>query len=607
MIFPDEDDKLAERVNWLVQRCTQTQRERTTTYDWRERYYLWGTADNAQPVRYNRLQSHIDLVSSFLYAPDHAFFNLAAGRNAPETLIEQTTALQDELNDDFADSGLNEIVTDAIEWSLIYNTMHIKQGWNDATGQQFATLIPPHAFGVFREDLPGLDQQEAFTHTYVLEYYDAVQRMVRAGRSSEVDKLRVIQEARPNPYPEMISRMIISATGGTNLAGNMIGAINPNYWTRDTYQPQSRHPMVMMHELWAWDSEHNDYRTFHVIEPDIVIGDSKKTIAAMLSSPKARKLLERGKRVRGRGKAARDGELSPLFSTEAPGDDDLKISPTNLFLPGDTPFTKIQAYSKYNFYWGICHLDQLASLQDWQNQRFEQIGDLLDKQVSPPKVGTGMGGISEEKFEAFGAADTWLMEQMPNAKVEELHPKMPEDLFAEIKEMGAYFLEASGLTDIIAGAGGENIRSGKQARQAKQTGAGRIKKAALRLQPSLIHLGDVGLKLKMKNDENPIYPSVGPPFIAAQIAGPVKIRIQGHAFSPLFSDDAKEMALLLKKVDAIDNEILVRMLNPPNIDAILHAQKKQAAAKAKMLASLPPEERMQMITGGAGQKRQTRK
>lgn len=597
MIFPDRAEDLEARVLWLIARCRETQRDRTQVYDRRERYFLWGTSGSESLVRYNRIESHLDLVSSFLYAPDHSIYQIAAQRNATDALIAQATALQDEFNDNFADWGINDLFSHSVPWSLVYNTMHVKAGWNEVAGEGFATLVPPHQFGVFREDLPGLDSQEAFVHTYALEYYDAVQRLVRAGRSSDIPRLDIVQVPMPSPFPEMLQRLIIAGTGGMNLQGNMLGSVNPDYLPRDTYQPQTQHPLVMFDELWCWDSECNDYRVFHVVSPDILIGDSRRSIEAMMKVPKMRKLLEdRARRVRRRRRAL-NNEMLSILETEAPGDDDFAVSRCNPYLPGDHPFVKVQPYGKYNYYWGKAHIDSLMSLQDWLNERFEQIDDILDRQAYPPRVGTGMAGVSDEKFEAFGAADTYILEQMPNAKVEELRPEMPPDLFAEVKEIGAFFLEASGLTDVIQGQGAEGVRSRSHAAQLQRTGSGRIKKAAVALEPALTRLGDIMLKLIEKNSDKVINPEDGVAFLPAQIGQEVRLRISGHSHSPLFVDDSREMAALLKKSGSIDDELFVRMMHPPNQDAIIHKQRQAAKNKQQMLSSLPPEARIAVLTG----------
>jgi hypothetical protein len=560
MNFPDDEAKLAERVKWLVDQCTASRNDRAELYNRRERYFLFGT-DSSDQVRYNRLESHIDLVAAFLYAPDHAFYNIAADRNADDAVVKQAIALQDEWNDDFQDDGLSDLIAEAIPWSLVYDTMIFKQGWNDVREAQTAELVPPQNFGVFREDVPDLDSQSAFCHTYFLEWSEAAQRVIRAGRGSDLPRIAVENKPFVSPFPDLLNRMIISATGGANLQGNIVGQVNPSYVPLATYQPKVDTPMVRFNELYAWDSDAQDYRIFHMCDPDILISDSKKTVAAMKKAGKIK---------------------SGAWDK----------SDTNYFLPKDHPFTKIQPYTKYNYFWGVAHLDRLMPLQDWMTERLEQIADILERQAYPPKVGSGFMGLTDEKMDAFGGADTYLFDQMPQATVKELHPEMPPDLFADFKEINGLFLEASGLTEVLQGRGDTGVRSRQHAQELKKTGGGRIKRTALKLEPALVRIGDLGLKLKMRNDASEIIPEPddkghSEKFVAAQLASEVHMRIEGHSHSPLFGDESREIAVLLKKANAINNEMFVRMLNPPGRDNILHGQRIAAKKQQQMLAQNP--------------------
>jgi hypothetical protein len=578
MIFPTDEASLEKRVKWIIDACTATRDDRSQLYQRRERYFLFGT-DARDQVRYNRLESHIDLVAAFLYAPDHAFYNIAADRNADDAVVKQAIALQDEWNDDFQDDGLSDLVAEAIPWSLVYDAMIVKQGWNDTRQAQFAELIPPQNFGVFREDITDLNSQSAFCHTYFLEWSEAAQRLIRAGRGSDLPRISVENRPFVSPFPELLNRMIISATGGSNLSGNMIGSVNPTYTPQADYQPKVDTPMVRFDELWAWDDDAQDYRIFIMCDPDILIGDSLKTVDA----------LRKASMFKGQ-------ELNKDFYKTA----------TNIFLPKDHPFTAIRPYTKYNYFWGKCHLDNLMPLQDWMNERLEQIADILERQAYPPKVGSGFLGLSDEKMEAFGGADTYLFDQMPQAKVEELHPQMPPDLFSDFNQINNLFLEASGLTEVLSGRGEQGVRSRQHAQELRKTGGGRIKRTALKLEQSLVRIGDVGLKLKMKNDDTPIIPEPdekgkADPFLPAQIASDIHMRIEGHSHSPLFGDEAREIAMLLKKAGAINNEMLIRMLNPPSRDNIIHSQRLEQRQKARMMKEHP--ELMQQALAGGRKKR----
>ena len=571
MNFPDDEDKLKDRVRWVIDQCNGSRNDRTELYNRRERYFLFGT-DSSDQVRYNRLESHIDLVAAFLYAPDHAFYNIAADRNADDAVVKQAIALQDEWNDDFQDDGLSDLVAEAIPWSLVYDTMVIKQGWNDTREAQTAELVPPQNFGVFREDLPDLDSQQAFCHTYFLDWSEAAQRVIRAGRGADLARIAVENKPFISPFPDLLNRMIISATGGPNLQGNIIGQVNPSYVPLATYQPKVDTPLVRFNELWAWDSDAEDYRIFHMVDPDILISDSRKTCDAM----------------------AKAGKIKAQ---------DFAKSKTNYFLPKDHPFTAIRPYTKYNYFWGKAHVDALMPLQDWMTERLEQIADILERQAYPPKVGSGFMGLTDEKMEAFGGADTYLFDQMPQAQVKELRPEMPPDMFADFKEINNLFLEASGLTEVLSGRGDQGVRSRQHAQELKKTGGGRIKRTALKLEPSLVRIGDLGLKLKMKNDASEIIPEPADngksePFVAAQLASEVHMRIEGHSHSPLFGDESREIAVLLKKAGAIENEQFVRMLNPPGRDNIIHSQRLAKLKQAKMMKEHPEIAAAQLAHGG---------
>ena len=583
MILPTDEDNLARTVIYLCERCLSTREQRNRVYDWRERYYLFGTT-GYEPSRYNRLESHIDLVTSFLYAPDHAFYHIAADRNAKDEEIQKAISLQDDFNDDFQSSGISDAIMDAIPWSLVYDTMIGKLGWNRDRGNLFCEIIPPHNFGVYRERITDLESQSAFTHTYFMEYQQACARLMFAGHEDWIPRLKVVYQDSISPMPEMLNRMIIAGTGGSNLAGTVFGQVNPDYTQSATYQAQSEVPVVRFTELWVWDDSYTDWRVFNILEPDLVFGDSVKwNESRMKATRNAEELF---------------GRLDKMGKSP---------SKSNPFFPDIQPFFKIQAYRKHDYFWGKAHIDALIPLQEWMLERLDQIADILEKQANPPRVGSGFLGLSEEKMAAFGGADSYIFEQLPNAKVEELAPNMPPDIFAEFREITQMFLEASGLTDVMAGRSEQGVRSRQHASELKKTGSGRIKKAALALESALVKCGEVGLKLKMAHDDKPL--RWGPdekgeshPFLACDVTD-VTMSIDGHSHSPLFGDESRELAFAFRKVDAIDNEQLIRMTNPPGRDSLLHSLQKRERQKkqlAERLRAENPEAAQKLIAGGGG-------
>ena len=551
MIIPTSKKARDNAIDEVFEICTSSRRDRDLLYLLRRRYLDYGTNDYTIEVKYNRLQAHLDLVSSFLFAADHCRYSISAPRNSDDRMVAQHEALEDEWNDSFRDCGLASLYADAVYWSLDLVAMFIKLGWNNARDDLFGKLLLPNSFCVYDESEPDLDSQEAFVQSYSLNWSNAVQRLQRAGRAGEIKKLR----RYPGPFDEdispILSTLIIDATGGPNIAGAMMGRASTDFQPRATYQSQTENPTVRFHEVWVWDDNSNDYMQFIKADGiDGVLSDSRESAAAM-----------------------RKADSERAASTYAGEGNEFGIEQEH-------PFVPVIPYKRPDYFWGEAHCDRLIPLQIWTNERLQQIADLLEQGVDPPKVGSGWLGMTDEKIDALGGPGSWVYDQVPGAKIEQLRPPPVPDLFAEFKEIGAIFLEASGLTETVMGRGDQGIRSGKQAKQAVLTGSGRIRKVAVSLEDSLVKLAEIGIKIIQRNSKVRMRTDQGQVLLPAQIAEPrLKIRVAGHSHSPLFSEDSALLSDKLLKSQSIDREMYIRMLNPPNADAAIHKLRKRVVAE----------------------------
>jgi hypothetical protein len=556
MIIPSRDPFRQDKIIEIRDACMVSIETRRQLYSRRRKFFMFGTDDNRE-VRYNRLFSHTDLVSSFLYSPDHATFSLSGGINAPPEIASQSVALGDEWNEQFRDSGLAYTYGIALTWALIFDSMFLKLGWNDARDQLAGRMLQPAAFGVYDETEPDLDAQEAFVHVYRLPYDNAVLRLYRAGLKDRVKDIGVSVGTPVEDLPPVLKQLIISSTGGQNLSGSIMGQAPLDVQPMVRYEAVSDIPTVEFQELWVWDDITEDYAIFTLCEPDIVLSDSRDTIESLRKNPG-------GKEIKG-------------------------LSASNTFLDQEHPFVPIIPYQLPDYFWGEAHSERLIPLQNWTTERLDQIAEILEMQVDPAKVFSGFMGLSDEKAGAMGGPGSWVMDALPSAKVEPLRPEMPEDLFAEVKEIGAIFLEASGLTETVTGQGSKNVRGGGHARQLATTGSGRIRKVAINLEPSLVQCGDLGLKLFMRNSEEPLTDGTGEHFLPAQYAADKwSLRVPGHSHSPLFMDESRDLAQLLLKAQSIDREMFVRLLNPPQRDTII-TQLRQRVVAEQRAAALHPE------------------
>lgn len=551
MKIPSELGEKENFLRYIIDICMASRHERQGMYEKRRRYYNFGQ-NNMAKARHNRIKAHVGLVSSFLFDPAGLNYSMAAPRNADDIEIAKITALQDSWNQDIQDDGIGDVFAEAVTWAVVMDTMVIKQGWNDVSKQQFATPITPDQFGVFRESITDFSAQPAFVQAYVIDYDEACERLVRAGRKGDIPLLTAASPSEDMGLPRVITQLVIAATGGSNLSGNIQGEVNPDYEPSPTFMARETAPLCSFYNVWVWDSDRNDYREFDVIEPNICISDSLDTINAIKKA---------------NGKQGRD-----------------YASDTNFFLPKENPFTCVSPFGMLNYFWGDCHLEDLIPLQNWSEERLAQVEDILNQQADPSKVFSGFMGIDDEKFGALGSGDNWVADATPGAKVDRLFPQMPPDLFAEYDRIGGLFLEASGLTEIVAGKGTGGARGGKQNKQMQITGGGRIRRVAVGLEKPLVRIGDLGVKLKMKNDDEPIKldNKEVTEFLPAQASRDFTMRVAGHSQSPLFTMETEELATLLLKAKAADQEMFIRMLNPPFKESLLHSLRARQKAEAAM-------------------------
>jgi hypothetical protein len=341
MIIPRNDPFRSDKILEIRDACTVSRTERQELYLKRRKYFMFGSDDYRQ-VRYNRLAAHTDLVASFLYSADHAKYTLAPPRNAPPPVQLQAVALQDHWNTQFRDSGIAYMYATAVQWSLIYDSMYLKVGWNDERDQLTGTLIQPHHFGVYDEREPNLDSQQAFVHIYRLPYDNAVLRLYRAGMRDRVDDLGVAVGSVIEDLPPVLKQLLITQTGGQNLSGNLMGQAPLDIQPTILYEPKSNIPTVEFQELWVWDDVNEDYATFIIAEPDIILTDSRQSIAKR--KPK--------------GNGAKNVE---------------QPSASNEFLPQEHPFVQVVPYELPDFSYGEAHSERLIPLQNWTTERLDQI------------------------------------------------------------------------------------------------------------------------------------------------------------------------------------------------------------------------------------------
>jgi len=514
------DDPLQREMYYIdiMEKCMVSIDARRTEYDSLRAYYLFGAGPEQAPAQYNKIFPHIDQLSAFMYAADSTRFSINIGASQPDYYQQMVPALTKGLYDYWLNSNADQVFDQALNWSFCYNSTFVKPVWRNGIHPY---MVEPSVMGVLREDIPYTDRQEAMVQVYYMTKSELLSRLYSHPKRDELVRRITFSEQETRSDAQGIDRVITSATNPT-----IYGNINLNLAGINRYVPMLAEETVKMRELWVYDDSIGDYMCVTIADPDVVIYD-------------------------------RPAE--------------------SMFLKGEVPFVQIAPNPQYDYYWGQSEVQRLIFLQDMRNKRTTQILELLDKQVNPPTALMGFNGILDEKTFALQRASGLLATDMPNAKVEQFSPDIPNDIFREIAEIDAMFAEASGIVSVLQGRGESGVRSAGHASQLARLGSSRAKKRALVVESALEKLATLYLKIMRVYDDTVYTDLKGNKFIAKQFTDDFTVKVDAHSNSPIFMEDQRELAFSLYQAGTISKERLIEMLDPPMRQLLLEDLKKQTA------------------------------
>ena len=534
MRIPADNDERENFYLEIIEKCLVSRDERKGDCSSLRSWYLFGAGPEESPAAFNKINPHIDQLTSFLYSAETTRFSVNIGADVNVGQHTMIPKLTQALNDEWLNSNCDQVFSTALTWSLVYNTTFLKLIYNNGIHPY---MVEPSAIGVLREDTPYTDRQEALVQIYYITRSELMSRLYsHPKRESILRRITAGYNPPQSDIPEGVDRIVMSQTNPT-----IYGTVNLDLYGMNRYKARVAEDTVEMRELWIWNDELMDYQVVTIASPDIIIYD-------------------------------RPGE--------------------SVFLKGELPFIQICPNPLYDYYWGASEVSKLMFLQQMRNRRMTEILDLLSKQVSPPTALMGFSGILDEKNFALNRAGGLLSTDMPNAKVEKLAPTIPQDLYASIREIDQMFEEASGIGNVLQGKGESGVRSAGHASQLARLGSSRAKKRALIAEDSLEKVATLYLKLMQVYDNTHFLNENNIPFIAEQFTKNFTVKVDAHSNSPIFTEDLRQLAFNLFKAQAIDKESLLDLLEPPMKqqlkDRLKVMEKKQEKEKAQQAMQPKP-------------------
>ena len=518
----------------LASRCMASQTDRISRYSLYRNWYIFGNAEGAQPSEYNKLFSHIDLYSSYLFSGETTNFVIEVPDIAAHDIDYQTKIslkLAPQVNNVWHDSNTDIIFNEALNWALVFDTTFVKLV--PLRGKEFASyIVMPEKIGVLREDVPTLWQQEAVCHEYFITASE-IERRIESFSETEKAKVRRLlkpqQDAKDEKsLPPAVSALVMHAT-----APELKGKVDTRQLISFNFSPRIMEDGLTAYELWVYDDDKQDYRTITILEGDYVLYDADK----------------------------------------------------NTFVPNQLPFIKITPNWMANYFWGRSELMYLTPLQEWINVRIPEIKEILSKLASPPKA--LFGSTIETKLSALMHAAGVASFDEPGAKVEEYYPKEVSDLFRELKVIEDFFNEISGIREIMKGGGESGVRAGAHADLLARLGSSRAKKKAFILEDAIEHCATLILAYLRKYDPTHYKVELGEKSIsvvANHLTPTAAVKVDAHSSSPIFLEQQMDKAKMLFEAGAIDKEDLidaVRYHNAAHIKKKLKEREAAAAAAAQ--------------------------
>lgn len=517
----------------IIDQCMVSQKQRCNDGALFKEYYFNGSG-SGKMATYNKCGSHIDRMASTLFSPNDVHFQLTFETPDKRYLSMGKTSGR-YLSYEFHRNDVDLAVGSAVEWALVKNSTFIKTVWGHEGFQ--SSVVQPEVMGVFREDICGLERQEAFNHQIFLtpgQFANLVNGHPEEGELNAQVQMMQSSKTEDALDADYFHQVII---GGINPVQTTSGN-SPQYGMSQvfggplaTLAPEVKSNLIILNELWVRDDERDDWTTIQMVSPDIVI----------------------------EGKLRRRNICG---------------------VEGETPFEQICPNHIEGYFWGRSELAPLRPIQDQINRRMGEIDRISRLRAKPPRMISGTSGITDQIKQSMNSPGGYFVESNPSVKQESLAPEMPPELPQQVATLIEYFDDVGGFPAVTQGQGEQGIRSGVHAETLMKSASTRMRDRAMLVERQCGNVGDFCLKLLQHKIAKSFKTKDGEEFLLSQLPDDVKVEVDSHSSSPAFSTETTQQALTLLKVGAIDPIEFIQLTHPAMEDILLDkAEERQKAAQ----------------------------
>lgn len=590
----------------LIQACSASRADRVQRGAYYRGMYLSGST-NSDIAVYNKTNTYIDTLGSYLFSPVELRYTVNPKRWASPSIRAQAKTVAEELNDYIADSDTDREMGLAVKWALIKGKSFIKMGWEGGPNGTFkGRLVQPELMAVLQEGKRSLDDQEMFVESRFItpdDFYRLVEN--HPNRKELMRKVR-------NHYSTGSAAQIDESNGDTLLKSVIVGGLYP-YQAAGASAPQNntrgqvdwvsgpapqvapmvKNRIIRLDTAWIKDDEHDGlWTTIQIVGHDCVIIGKNQRINAFADS-----------NLGAWEKLGLRSEHNPLR--------------------GRHPFVEFCPNPLDGYFFGRSEICNIVLLQLALNARIDGINQLLRMQEKPPYKITGSAGVTQNIITKINRPNGYFTDSSPAAAIQSLAPELPASLFESLQQIIGMFDDMGGFTPLMQGRGEAGVRAQAHAETLVRTASPRFKDRAIDIERSAAEVGALGVQMlkayvpeelsawlptgaageaAKATEESPAFSPPAPgmkreAFQYYHLDESCRVKVDAHSSSPAFSQEAWNRVLELARAKAISGEFLLEHSGVTDAGEAIAELETSKAAEAAFLAAHP-----EAATGGKKKK-----
>ena len=509
----------------------------------------------------NVLYHHCDRLSAHLFSPTELRFTIDFDTPYDAMILAQGELSSRLISRTWEQQNIDMDFSRGVASAVPYGAAILKQQWDGSSAAVTSRLLMPWQFGVYREDLNGLKEQEALCEVSLMTRHEAWRRISHLPDAEKLMK-RIIAHAATDGganevgpasfFHQILSTSTLDTSGTTNASlrpGGIVTMGNPSF----VIQPQVDISLIKYYEIWVKDEEIDDYCTIQLIEPDILI------------APFGR----------------RKNLLCRTFTDIARG------AGVSMSLK-QHPYTLIQPNVQPGYFWGRSELTDLLGPQELLTTLLFDIKRVMGVQFDKLLAFVGADGMSDEQYAQYRGSGYFNLPQ--GSSVTDLTPKLPEASFQYMTMINKLMEQISGFDNILSGQGEAGVRAGVHADTLIRTASPRLRDRSLLVERQCAEAADKTLTL-MRIYDGTVYntndPKAPSDFSIELLPEDAKVTVDSHSSSPIYEQDHKDLIGFGVKAGIVDGESAIDLLPFPKKDQLKLRFREAQAQKAKMIQEHP--------------------